>query len=253
MEWSIQDVAKVAGTTSRTLRHYDDEGLLKPSRVGTNGYRYYDQSALSRLQRILLLRELGLGLPAIAEALASQEGVVPALATHVELLEQELTRINRQIKSIERTQIALNQGGELTMNEMFDGFDHSQYRDEVERRWGNEAYATSASWWESKSALEQSEFKKRVTQLNSDWIALVQRDADPVGPEAQEVALRHVEWLTTVPGTPASDGRDPGAKNYIRNLTQMYVADERFAANYGGTEGAQFVRVALEYFVEANM
>ena len=70
MEWSIQDIARRAGTTSRTLRYYDAIGLLEPSRIGSNGYRYYDQAALVRLQRILLLRELGLGLPAIAEALA---------------------------------------------------------------------------------------------------------------------------------------------------------------------------------------
>ena len=60
---SIQDIARLAGTTSRTLRHYDDIGLLEPSRIGANGYRYYDQHALVRLQRILLLRDLGLGLP----------------------------------------------------------------------------------------------------------------------------------------------------------------------------------------------
>ncbi|MET0954451.1 MAG: MerR family transcriptional regulator, partial [Cryobacterium sp.] len=63
MDHSIQDIARLAGTTSRTLRHYGAEGLLPPSRIGQNGYRYYDERALVRLQRILLLRELGLGLP----------------------------------------------------------------------------------------------------------------------------------------------------------------------------------------------
>ena len=58
--------ARSAGTTSRTLRHYGAVGLLEPSRIGGNGYRYYDEEALVRLQRIL---ELGLGLPAIAEVL----------------------------------------------------------------------------------------------------------------------------------------------------------------------------------------
>ena len=69
MDWSVQQIARIAGTTSRTLRHYDDIGLLKPSRTGDNGYRFYDQASLVRLQRILLLRDLGLGLPAIAEVL----------------------------------------------------------------------------------------------------------------------------------------------------------------------------------------
>ena len=67
-EWSIQDLARAAGTTSRTLRHYGEVGLLRPSRIGGNGYRYYDQDSLVRLQRILLLRDLGLGLPAVLPA-----------------------------------------------------------------------------------------------------------------------------------------------------------------------------------------
>ena len=65
MEITIQQLAKAAGTTSRTLRHYDSVGLVSPSRIGSNGYRYYDDRSLVRLQRVLLLRELGLGLDAI--------------------------------------------------------------------------------------------------------------------------------------------------------------------------------------------
>jgi len=84
MDWSIQEIAKMAGTTSRALRHYDDIGLLKPSRTGHNGYRYYDGPALVQLQRILMLRELGLGLPAIAEVLNRETDTVKALSGHLE-------------------------------------------------------------------------------------------------------------------------------------------------------------------------
>ncbi len=73
-DWSIQEIARLAGTTSRTLRHYDDIGLLPPSRIAANGYRHYDAAALVRLQRILLLRELGLGLPQIGEVLGPSTG-----------------------------------------------------------------------------------------------------------------------------------------------------------------------------------
>src|SRR6478735_11281239 len=92
MDWSIQDIARLAGTTSRTLRHYDDIGLLPPSRIGANGYRYYDRVALVRLQRILLLRDLGLGLPAIAEVLESQTDAAPALRNHLTWLQSERER-----------------------------------------------------------------------------------------------------------------------------------------------------------------
>ena len=71
MEWSIQDVVREAGVTSRALRHYDAIGLLRPSRVDAGGTRHYDLDALTRLQRILLLRELGLGLPANTPSLGS--------------------------------------------------------------------------------------------------------------------------------------------------------------------------------------
>jgi len=102
-EWSIQGVARLAGTTSRTLRYYDDIGLLKPSRVGSKGYRYYDGTALLQLQRILLLRELGLDLPAIAEVFHQQTDAVIALGRHLERLAKEQERLARQMASVRQT------------------------------------------------------------------------------------------------------------------------------------------------------
>ena len=101
MDWSIQDIARLAGTTSRTLRHYDDVGLLEPTRIGSNGYRYYDELALARLQRILMLRELGLGIPAIADVLAGQRDHAQALLSHLHWLQQEKDRLDRQIASVD--------------------------------------------------------------------------------------------------------------------------------------------------------
>jgi DNA-binding transcriptional MerR regulator len=141
MEWSIHEITRLTGTTSRTLRHYGQIGLLEPSRTGHSGLRYYDEDALVRLQRILLLRRLGLSLPAIADVLAGTQDVVDALRTHLGLLEQERDRVQRQIDSLRRT-IEKKEGGEQLMaQEMFDGFDHTRYQDEVQARWGQEAYA----------------------------------------------------------------------------------------------------------------
>src|SRR6188472_1950498 len=116
MEWSIQQIAKLAGTTSRTLRHYDDVGLLAPSSIGHNGYRHYDEAALVRLQRILLLRELGLGLPQIADVLAQESSEAHALESHLAWLRQEQDRLTRQIASVRVTIDALK-GGERLMAE----------------------------------------------------------------------------------------------------------------------------------------
>ena len=133
-EWSIQQIAKIAGTTSRTLRHYGEIGLLPASSIGRNGYRHYDQSALVRLQRILLLRELGLGLPQIADVLGREETEAHALETHLAWLRQEQERLARQIATVQSTITALRGGERLMAENMFDGFDHTQYKEEVEQR-----------------------------------------------------------------------------------------------------------------------
>ena len=102
VDWPIQEIARLVNTTSRTLRHYGQLGLLKPSRIGTNGYRYYDDRALIQLQRILMLRELGLGLTTIADVLRDQGEAVPALRTHLRWLRQEQDRLVRQIRAVEK-------------------------------------------------------------------------------------------------------------------------------------------------------
>ena len=251
MDWSIQDIARLSGTTSRTLRHYGDIGLLAPSRIGSNGYRYYDEAALTKLQRILLLRELGLGLPAIAEVLAGQADDTAALRTHLDWLGKEQERLARQIASVEST-ITMMEGGEQLMAEnMFDGFDHTQYKDEVEERWGKDAYAKSDAWWTSMSAEEKKNWKARVETLIADWIAAGEKGVSPDSNEAQALAQRQFEWLSGIPGTPQSGGGP--TREYFVGLGEMYVADERFAKNYGGTAGATFVRDALKVYADRNL
>lgn len=251
MEWSIQDVARVAGTTSRTLRHYDDLALLVPTRIGSNGYRYYDESALTRLQRILLLRELGLGLPAIAEVLAGDKDDARALLSHLEWLQQEKQRLDRQISSVETTILKLEGGEQLMAEEMFNGFDHTQYKEEVEERWGKDAYAKGNSWWSSMSAAEKKEWQSRQQALLDDWKDAATRGVAPDSDEAQALARRQYDWLSGIPGTPQTDGHP--TKEYFVGLGEMYVADDRFGANYGGVEGATFVRDALAVYAEQNL
>jgi len=250
MEWSIQQIARLAGTTSRTLRHYGELGVVVPSRIGSNGYRYYDEQALVRLQRVLLLRELGLGLPQIAEVLAHHSDEAQALTTHLALLRQEQDRLARQIAAVEHTITALKGEEGLMVETMFDGFNHTQYQEEVEQRWGKDAYARSDAWYRGMSDEERRAWRGRAEQLGRDWIAAAQAaDITPDSPQAQALARRHVEWLRGIPGTPAAE---PGGNvdAYVRGLAEMYVADERFAANYGGVEGAAFVRDALLVYLE---
>ena len=260
-DWSIQEVARLAGTTSRTLRHYGDIGLLPATSVGANGYRRYDADAVLRLQRILLLRELGLGLAAIAEVLRGQRDDVGALLAHLHWLEAERERVSTQITSVGTTIERLKEGEQLMAEEMLDGFDHTVYREEVEARWGADAYAAGDNWWRSKSVEEKAAWQADQAALARDWAAAAtasaeptsadSTSADPTGPRAQALARRQHDWLASVPGTP---GFPQGpTKEYFVGLAELYASDERFGANYGGPEGAAFVRAAMLEFAEREL
>ncbi|GIG15220.1 MerR family transcriptional regulator [Catellatospora methionotrophica] len=247
MEWSIQDVARLAGTTSRTLRHYGELGLLTPSRVGGNGYRYFDQGCLVRLQRILLLRELGLGLPAIAEVVdGGPQDTATALRTHLELLERERERIGRQIASVRTTLRKTEEGEQLMAEEVFDGFDHTQYEQEVTERWGRDAYQSADRWWRSLSQADKDEFQRRQRDIAKDFAQahLAGRAAD--SDEVQAITQRHFDWLS-ITGRPA--------KPYFVGLGEMYVADPRFTENYDrhGEGTAVLVRDAMRVYADRNL
>ena len=246
MEWSIQDIARIAGTTSRTLRHYGQLGLLEPSRVGRNGYRYYDEGSLVRLQRILLLRDLGVGLPAIAEVLAGQQEPAAALRIHLELLEKERQRIARQIESV-RTTLRKTEGGEQLMaEEALDGFDNRQYEDEVVGRWGRHAWDNGNRWWESLGKEGRRAHQAEHEQVAAGLAAAGAAGTDPDAEDVQALVARHHGWV--------SQAWTPDREAYL-NLGQMYVDDPRFAATYDKyAEGAAvFIRDAMKVYAERNL
>jgi DNA-binding transcriptional MerR regulator len=246
VELSIQQLARLVGTTSRTLRHYDDIGLLKPSRIGGNGYRYYDERALVRLQRILLLRELGLGLPDIAAVLQRETDEASALRHHLGWLKSEQERLARQAASVESTIDALEKGEAIMAEKAFDGFDHTQYKQEVEERWGKEAYASSDAWWRSKTDEEKRAFQQQHTDIAADYASARADGVDPADDRVQQIVQRHVDWLNlSTPATGLTINRE-----VLLGYGDMYVGDDRFAANYGGTEGAEYVRDAFRVYAE---
>jgi len=244
MDWSIQQIARFAGTTSRTLRHYGDIGLLEPSRIGAGGYRYYDEAALVRLQRILLLRDLGLGLTAIADLLSQTTADADALATHLRWLRQEQERLDRQIGAVESTIEKLSKGEGLMAEEVLDGFEHTLYKEEVEKRWGAESYADGDRWWRGMTDEERARWRESQDSLLAGWREAAASGVPVDGQVAQGLARRQFEWLSGIPGVPTVD------RGYYLGLAEMYVADERFAANYGGVEGAAFVRDAMRVYAD---
>lgn len=248
MEYSIKELSQLSGITSRTLRHYDSLQLLEPSRVSTNGYRHYNEHSVLQLQRILLLKRMGMPLDRIKVALLGATKYVEELNKHEHALLSERRAIDAMLKTIRQTQAALKEGKTMNAEEALHGF-NEQYKDEVIERWGEDAYLTSNDWFENLTAVELQDFKGTVSSMNAEWVSVWTSGVHPDSVAAQSLARRHVEWLTSIPGTPAHGGTKRALTTYIEGLAAMYPADPRFAANYGGVKGAEFVRDALLEFV----
>ncbi|MFC4603916.1 MerR family transcriptional regulator [Rhodococcus kronopolitis] len=250
MSWSIADVARMSGVTARTLRHYDDIGLLEPAYVGTNGYRYYEDGQLLRLQQILVLRELGLGLAEIAEAVESEPDTLAALKRqHVRLL-GERNRLARMADTVARTIAELEGKTDMAVEinrpeNLFEGFGNTQYDDEARERWPEE--------------FEQS--RRNAATMTAEDVERMQR-------EMTAAMIRMAEFMAA--GTPVVDGAvqaeiDTQYQDICRFWTpnrdaykcvgQMYVDDERFKANYEKiAEGlAEYQRDAMVAYADERL
>ncbi|MGP9528763.1 MerR family transcriptional regulator [Glutamicibacter sp. AOP5-A2-18] len=247
----MQQLAERAGISGRTLRHYHQIGLLKPDRVGSNGYRYYGSLAVSRLQRILMLRQTGMSLGDIADVLdapATTEVEVQALTEHLEFLAREHDALNRRINAVEHTLSMRRQGREPRMDVMLEGF-NDRYEQEVVERWGRGAFDASNQWWHGKSFQQQQAWKTRADALVARWREIQENGHEADSPVAQEHAAVHLEWFKEIPGTPTHAGDTAKSSDMVRGLADQYESNSEFHTVFGTPEAAAFAANALRFHV----
>ena len=236
----------MSGVTSRTLRHYDAIGLLPPARVAGDGRRHYGRRELLRLQRILLLRELGMGLPAIREALARASADTAALREHRDRLEGERDRLARLVRTVEDTIASMEGGEDMTAERMFDGFEHNPYEAEARERWGDEVVDES---WRKLRALsgEDAELARHgFAHVHAALAPLLAAGVAVEDPRVQDQIALHCRVLRLF--------WEPTAESY-RALGRMYVEDERFRRNIGGGNDAlvEYLRDAMAVYAAARL
>ena len=129
--YKVQEVATIAGVSVRTLHHYDSIGLMKPSNIGSNRYRYYNDDDLKLLQHILFFKELGFSLKKIQELVAEGFDATYALTQHAELLRQKKLRIEKLIENAERTQLEYAGVQEISNEERFSAFSIKKTDDNI--------------------------------------------------------------------------------------------------------------------------
>ena len=134
-------------------------------------------------------------------------------------------------------------------DEVFDGFDHTQYKDEVIERWGREAYESGDRWWRSLSTQDKDGFMREQVAIATAYGEAHTAGESPDSDDVQAITRRHYEWITV-----GWQGRRPSAEAFT-GLGQMYVDDPRFTANYDqhGAGTAAFVRDAMAVYAERNL
>lgn len=246
MEYTIQELAKMAGVSTRTLRYYDQIGLLAPKRLSSSGYRIYGRHEVDQLQQILFYRELGVGLEKIGEILKDPSfDREKALMEHRRELLERKARLDRLIANVEKTIEEMEGRIIMTDQEKFEGF-KKQLIDENERKYGKEVrekYGDAAVDESNRKMLNMSkEEYEAFTKLQEeilDTLVEAYRTKDPAGELAQKAADMHRRWLGyTWPSY---------SKEAHAGLAQMYVDDERFTAYYDQRQPglAKFFRDAI--------
>ena len=249
MEYTINKLAKLAGLSTRTLRWYDECGLLKPERIQENGYRIYGQAELDRLQQILFYRELGVALSEIGRILESEDfDIQRAMEAHIQALYLKKEQLDRLITNAEKSIRTMR--GETTMSdhEKFEGFkqkliadNEKQYGDEIRATYGDETIDSSNTKLGNMTQAQYDEAQRLEREIG-EALKAAMKQGDPAGELAQKACQLHREWLCHY-----WDSYSPEAH---RGLARMYVDDPRFAAYYDKIAPgcAVFLRDAIEIY-----
>jgi DNA-binding transcriptional MerR regulator len=231
--------------SSRTLRHYDHIGLLEPAMTAPNGYRQYGQAQLHRLQRILLLRGLGLRLDTIAEVLEGQTDQVEALSAHQGWLLAERDRMDQLAETVASTINALKRGETMNAQDMFTGFEENPYQEEAVARWGKDAVARSNAKYAALTRDQKQAMADEAAAINTELARCHQAGLAADDDAVQAAVGRHYQWV--------SFHWTPDAGRYV-GLGQMYRDDPRFTANYekAGVPVA-FLLEAMQVYASRNL
>ncbi len=246
MPYTVHQLSQIAGVSPRTLHYYDQIHLLRPSQLGENGYRYYEEAELLRLQQILFFKELDFPLEEINRILSLPNfDIEQALRDQRKLLILKQKRLDGLINTIDKTIKKINKKISMKDEELYGSFtkeEMNQYAQEAKQKWGHtDAYKQSAERVKKMSKEDLKKISERGEQLMKKIVT-----AMPLGAEHEEVQKlisEHYDNLRTF--------YEPTLEIY-RGLAQMYIADPRFSAYFTKfhPDLPQFIHDAMLIFCE---
>ena len=238
--WIVNEVSKITGVSVRALHHYDAIGLLKPTKVTEAGYRMYDEEAISRLQSILLFRELQFPLKDIKSILDSPDyDPAEALTQQIELLEMQYKHIGEMLSFAREIK---DKGVDMMDFRIFDKDEIEQYKAEVKAKWGDtKAYIEYEQKSADRSDLKNKEAADRLMAIFAEIGTC--RHLSPYAKEVQDKLAVLQKFIT--------ENYYVCTDEIFYGLGQMYVNDERFRKNIdkaGGKGTAEFVSHAISVY-----
>ena len=251
MSYKIKEVADMVGVSVRTLHHYDKIGILKPESVTPAGYRLYNDGDLERLQQVLFFKELDFSLEEIKEILDNPYfNRKHALKTHRELLIEKKKRLDKIIKSVDKTIDSIEGGIDMNKKEMFEGFDMS----EIEAH--KEKYAEETKQKYGDSDAYKESMKKTSKYTKEDWARINASNERIYGKIVANMdkGIDNLEVQNAV-----DELRQEITNNFynctieiFRGLGDLYVNDERFTVNIDKHKQglAKFLSEAMHYYCD---
>lgn len=239
----VSEVARLAGVTVRTLHHYDEIGLLRPSGRTAADYRLYDHGDLERLQEILFWRELGLPLDEIQRLMADPDhDRAASLRRQRRLLGERVVHLKAMVAAIDRVLAAHERGttmNEDDMFELFGDFDPRRHEAEVEERWSGPALEESRRRTSQFTKEQWAEVKAEGDAIAREFGALMTQGVAADSAEAMDVAERHRSHIERFYSC---------SHQMHRGLGDMYVQDARFTQYWDDVAPglAPYVRDAID-------
>ena len=245
--FTVKQLSKMAGVTPRTLHHYDEIGLLKPSRIGDNGYRYYGEEALLKLQQILFYRELDFPLDDIKKIMGRRDfDVLGALQTHKDALQKQTARLNRLLATVDNTIQHLKGEKIMSQKGLFEGFseeEQEKYALEAEQLYDPETVRESNRKWKAYSAGKKEAIMAEGKAVYVDMIVAMPKGASSAEVQALvERWRKHMDYFWT----PNLD--------QLLGIASGYNNDPRFKANFDKMHPqlAEFMLEAVQVYVEKS-
>ena len=242
--YTVKELSKLAGITPRTLHYYDEIGLLKPSRIGDNGYRYYGEQAVLRLQQIMLFRELEVPLEEIGQLINNPGfNAQRTLEKHKQNLEKKIEHLQMIMNTVEKTLSYIKGENNMSQKELFNGLSDEQqaeYEKEALQKYDPEIVKESNKRYKGYSEEEKRRIGEEGNQVYLDLL-----NAMPDGAESDKVQSIIQRWRDHMNyfWTPNLD--------QLLGLAELYNVDPRFKANFDkiSPDLAEFMKEAVKVYV----